>query len=186
MDNDKELYRKKLFHPEPGQLVIGILFIILGAIFLIGQFVGKWVVADLWPFFLIIGGLIFFVAYFLRHDKPSGYEGMLFPGSYLIILGILFLLMNIFGWYAMKYLWPTFILGVAISLAVMNRFSPKRDELQNRDVVSAIRILTVVALVLYFITIGGLKLWPLALIVIGLMIIFRNYGRKKKQPFNEG
>jgi hypothetical protein len=174
------------FRPAPAQLLIGILFVIMGAIFLFGQFLGTWFIAKFWPFFLIAGGLIFFAVFFLRHIRPPGYEGLLFPGTYLTILGLLFFLMNIVGWQAMRYFWPTFVFGVAISLGVMYKYSPREDVSNNKDLIGAIRVLTVISIILYLIAIGGLRLWPLALILIGLIIILKGFGRKRDTTISEG
>jgi uncharacterized membrane protein HdeD (DUF308 family) len=172
--------------PASGQLAIGILFITLGAILLFGHLLGGWFIAKFWPFFLIAGGAVFYIAYFFRHEKPAGYEGMLFPGTYLIILGLLFFINNLVGWQAMRYLWPTFVLGVAISLYAMYRCCPKDEVNQNKDLLSAIRILSIISGALYLLTIGGWRLWPLVLIVIGVLIIYRGIDKKKKHTISEG
>lgn len=182
---DGNIYKKRKSHwPAPGQLVIGILFITLGAIFLVAQFIGRWFITDFWPVFLIAGGLIFYAAYFWREDKPPGYEGLLFPGTYIMALGLLFIFMNLISWHAMRYLWPTFLLAVAISLGAMYRYGPKENRQQRKDIVSAIKIIIVISIVLYLIAAGGLKLWPLILIIIGLVIILREFAKRNRKKIN--
>jgi len=161
--------------PSTGQLITGILLVLLGIILLLAQLLGQWFINGFWPFFLIIGGLIFYAGYFARSDKPSGYEGMLFPGTYLIVLGILFLLMNILGWHYMGYLWPTFVLGVALSLWSMYLFGPSEPEKKRKDLLASVKVLFIISVVLYLITIGGIYLWPLALIIIGLIIVIKGF-----------
>jgi hypothetical protein len=158
-----------------GQMITGILLVLLGIILLLAQLLGRWFISGFWPFFLIVGGLIFYAGYFARSDKPSGYEGMLFPGTYLVVLGVMFLVMNILGWYYMRYLWPTFVLGVALSLWSMYLFGPAEPEKKRSDLLSSIKVLTIISVVLYLIAIGGMYLWPLALIVVGLIIILRGF-----------
>jgi len=157
--------------PATGRIVTGILLVVLGAIWLIAQFMGHWVVGDFWPFFLVLGGLIFYAFFFMRTEKPAGYEGMLFPGTYLIVLGLLFLLMNLIGWHSMRYAWPTFVFGVALSLGAMHLFGRREPERRHADLLPAIKILAVISAMLYLVAIGGFYLWPVALIIIGLAII---------------
>jgi phosphatidylserine synthase len=172
--------------PKPGQLVIGILLIVLGAIWLVAQFFGGDVINNFWPLFLVVGGLIFYAAYYLRREKPPGYEGLLFPGTYLMVLGILFILMNLIGWQAMRFFWPTFLFGIVISLGAMYKFGNVDSPQQKSDLISAIRVLTIISVVLYLIAIGGLKTWPLILIIIGVVILYRAFrSRPKYKPPTE-
>jgi uncharacterized membrane protein HdeD (DUF308 family) len=186
VNNNNRDDHNKLLKPAPGQLAIGILFITLGAILLFGQLLGGWFIAKFWPFFLIAGGVIFYLAYFMRQEKPPGYEGMLFPGTYLITLGLLFFINNLIGWQSMRYLWPTFVLGVPLSLWSMYKCCPKDDEKQNKDLLSAIRVLSIISAALFLLAIGGWRLWPLVLIAIGLLIIYRGIDKRKKHTISEG
>ena len=165
-------------HLSTGSMITGILLVLLGIIFLLAQLFDNWFISDYWPFFLIAGGLIFYGAYFTRTQKPAGYEGMLFPGTYLVLLGLLFLLANIIGWYSMRYLWPTFVLAVALSLGAMYLFGPKEPESKRKDLYSGIKVLFIISVVLYLIAAGGLYLWPLALIIIGLWIIIKGLTKR--------
>ncbi|MCP4582776.1 MAG: hypothetical protein GY839_14295 [candidate division Zixibacteria bacterium] len=175
MNNHDIQIRKKIRWPATGQLITGILLIILGAIFLFSRLLGQWFISDFWPFFLVVGGLIFYAAYYARSEKPIGYEGLLFPGTYLIVLGLLFLSMNLFGWHNMRFMWPTFILGVPISLLAMYKFGPSEPDRARSDLQTAIKIIGTVSIVLFVIAGGGFFLWPLALIIIGLVIILKGY-----------
>jgi hypothetical protein len=186
MNNDNFHDQPRSHWPAPRQLVIGILFITLGAIFLVAQVLGRWFITDFWPVFLIAGGLVFYAAYFLRELKPPGYEGLLFPGTYIMVLGILFLFMNLISWHAMRYLWPTFLFGVAISLGAMYRYGPKDNRQQRKDIISTAKILTIISLVLYLVAAGGLRLWPLILIIVGIVIILKGLTKKgKTRQINE-
>ncbi len=178
MNDKKHQFDGSIRSLSTGQLITGILLIILGAIFLFARILGSWFISDFWPFFLIVGGLIFYVAYFARADKPLGYEGLLFPGTYLIVLGALFLLMNFIGWQNMRYLWPTFILAIPISLGVMYKFASDEPGRRKKNIFSSIKVLTIISIVLYLITAGGVRLWPLILILIGLVIIFKGFVKK--------
>ena len=156
-----------------GPMITGLLLVILGIVLLLAQFFGQRFMSNFWPFLFIAAGLIFYAVYFIRFAKPDGFEGMLFPGTYLIILGILFFLLNLIGWYNMVYLWPTFVLAVAVSLGAIYLFTPKEQDSKRKDLLSSIRVLIIISAVLYVIAAGGLHLWPLALVIIGLIIIFK-------------
>ena len=186
MNNNNRDDHINLLKPAPGQLAIGIFLMTLGAILLFGQFLGGWFIAKFWPFFLIAGGVIFYIAYFMRHDKPAGYEGMLFPGTYLITLGLLFFINNIIGWQAIRYLWPTFLMAVPLSLGAMYIFGVKTTDNQNKDLLSAIKILTIISLALYLLAIGGWRLWPIVLIIVGFIIIYNGLEKKKHHSISEG
>jgi len=178
MNDKSNLADKSIRRLSTGQLISGILLVILGAVFLFAQFLGSWFINAFWPIFLIVGGIIFYAAYFTRAEKPAGYEGLLFPGTYLIVLGALFLLMNLIGWHYMRYLWPTFVLGFPISLGVMYKFASGGLNQRRKNIRSSIKVLTVISLVLYLISVGGMRLWPPALILIGLIIIIKGFTRK--------
>lgn len=180
MDTQTAQPGKRIHWPKTGRLITGILFIILGGILLFGQLIGEAFIRYSWPLFLILGGLAFFAAYYIRSEKPAGYEGLLFPGTYLAVLGLLFLAMNIIGWQVMRYFWPTFILGVPLGLMAMYFLGPRSTDRQNKELLAAIRILLAIAAVLYIFAAGGLHLWPLALIIIGVFIIFKGFTRKNK------
>jgi hypothetical protein len=178
MNEDQSLEPRKTSWLSTGRIVTGILLVLLGGIWLVGQFIGQWAVADFWPFFLILGGLIFYAFFFMRTEQPAGFEGMLFPGTYLTIIGLLFLLMNLIGWHNMRYAWPTFVLGVPLSLGAMYRFGRIGPERKRAELLPAIKILTIIAAVLYLVAIGGIYLWPVALIIIGLAIIISGVLKK--------
>lgn len=118
---------------------------------------------------------MFYGGYFSSKKLQIGNEGLLFPGTYLIILGVLFLLLNFIGWAYMKYLWPTFILGVAAGLGVMYQFTAAENVARKKALRSSIITLTVVSAALYLLAIKAAYIWPLALILIGLLIIFRGF-----------
>ncbi|GEM_PF-1335443 len=160
-------------HRATGPMITGLLLVILGIVLLFAQFFGQRFMSNFWPFLFIAGGLIFYAVYFIRFTKPAGFEGMLFPGTYLVILGVLFFILNLIGWYNMVYLWPTFVLAVAVSLGAIYLFSPKEQTDKRKDLLSSIKVLIIISAVLYVIAAGGLYLWPLALVIIGLIIIFK-------------
>jgi hypothetical protein len=159
-----------------GRLVTGAVFIVLGIFLLLVRFTELPIGHGLWPFFLIVGGLLFYLGYFWSHNRRPGAVGMLFPGTYLLIIGLLFLVLNIIGWRYMQYLWPIFVLGVAISFAVMYFFTPAGDK-DKKDLRSTALIMLVISAGLFVIAAKAGIFWPIALVVIGLFIIFKSFNR---------
>jgi uncharacterized membrane protein HdeD (DUF308 family) len=138
-----------------GRLVTGAVFIVLGIFLLLVRFTELPIGHGLWPFFLIVGGLLFYLGYFWSHNRRPGAVGMLFPGTYLLIIGLLFL---------------------AISFAVMYFFTPAGDK-DKKDLRSTALIMLVISAGLFVIAAKAGIFWPIALVVIGLFIIFKSFNR---------
>jgi uncharacterized membrane protein HdeD (DUF308 family) len=162
-----------------GRIITGIAFILVGAFMLLSRLVGAPMGRLFWPFMLIIGGLLFFISYFFS-QRAKGNEGLLFPATYLTILGLMFTFLNFTDWEYMRYLWPTFVFGVAISLGVIYIFTPSDTGDQRKGSRSAIMVLTVISVMLYLLAAKASILWPLILIVLGLIVIFGGFRRKKE------
>ena len=105
--------------------LFGLLLLFIGVLLILANFGVIEIVWDnLWPLFFLIPGILFELSYFI-YRKDDGNRGGIedFPGSSLLILGgifitygLLFLVNVIYGWHLMEYLWPIFLLGVAIGL----------------------------------------------------------------------
>jgi hypothetical protein len=159
---------------QGGRLLTGIVFIAIGLFLLLVRFTDLPIGRGLWPFFLIVGGLLFYVGYFLGINRTSGGVGLLFPGTYLLIIGLLFLVLNIIGWHYMQFLWPIFVLGVAISLAVMYLFTPA-DGKEKKDLRSSALILFIISLGLFIIAARAGIFWPIALVIMGILVILKSF-----------
>lgn len=92
---------------------VGLLFLFAGAVILLGKlglfaFIGT----NFWPLFVLIPGILLHVLFFGRLLPPL----VLVPGAILTINAFIFFFCIAFGWSNMQYLWPLFILGVALGL----------------------------------------------------------------------
>lgn len=101
-----------------GVLFIGVGLIALGALFLLGQIFHLNVWAVLWPFFIIVPGLLFFVgmAFVGRGGGP-----LAVPGSIVTMVGVLLLYQALTNhWESWAYAWalvaPTSV-GIGIAIA---------------------------------------------------------------------
>lgn len=91
----------------------GIILLLAGIIIVLGKWgVFGFLGSIFWPLLVLIPGILIHVLYFGRIMPAVS----LIPGGILVVYSLLFILCNIFGWDSLKYLWPMFILGIAVGL----------------------------------------------------------------------
>lgn len=148
---------------------IGILFIGLAVLLLLGKLgVFQLLLSFFWPLLLLVPGLLFHFLYFNRR-LPAG---VLVPGGILTTYALMFFFCNLFGWGSMSYIWPGFILGVAIGLYELHLFERGSD----RSIWIAALVLGVISAALFGLTLLfklGIYVIALILVVAGLSMIFR-------------
>ncbi len=110
----------------PATIVVGI-----GALFLLQNmgFLDPYNMGDLWPFFPIIVGVAFIVLYFV--DKKDA--GVLIPASILLIVGAVFLSINISG--MLVYVAPAVIILIG-AIIIFNSFrvpANTHERFKSRD-----------------------------------------------------
>jgi LiaI-LiaF-like transmembrane region len=162
-----------------GTAIGGLLLIGLGVLFLLGQFVRFDIWHYLWPFFVIGFGLMFFVG-MIAGGKEAG--GLAIPGSLFTMLGLLFLYQNAFNhWASWAYAWallaPT---SVGIGLMIFGRWSDKPGLYQPGWLLMIIGLTIFLALGAFFELLAGIAgfaspgrvLWPLVLILVGVLLLF--------------
>jgi len=106
--------------------ILGILLVGIGILFLLSNFGFieiSW--KYLWPLFLLVPGIIFEFGFFIYRKDA----GLLVPGGILTTYGLLFLANVIYGWQLMEFLWPVFLLGVAIGLFQLYLFGEREKAL---------------------------------------------------------
>ncbi len=146
-------------------LIWGIILIGVGLLFLARNL--GWLYVDwetIWPLFLIGGGILFYLRWLTnRKDVP-----ILMPATILVTYGLLFEYCALYGWYYMEELWPVFLLGPGVGFYLMY-FLGERD----RGSFVAGTVLTVLAILFW----AGMPpfrfFWPLALILIGIGLLFK-------------
>lgn len=148
---------------------IGLVIILLGLIILLGKLgVFTFVWSIFWPVFILAPGILFHLFYFTR-ALPAG---VLIPGGILVTYALIFFYCAIFGWDSMTYLWPGFMLGVAIGLYEYFMFS---EDKPRGPLIAAI-ILGVISIVFFGFTLmstNGIYFIAIALILIGVFMIVR-------------
>lgn len=147
---------------------MGWIIVIVGIALLLGKlgffsFLGRL----FWPIFVLAPGLLLHYLFF-RRVLPSG---VLIPAGILTTYSLLFFFCNLFGWAAMSYMWPVFILGPAIGLYECYIF----DRDQPRGVLIASLILGATAFICWSMMLLftiGVYVIALILIAVGLYMIF--------------
>ncbi len=124
----------------------------------------------LWPVFVLVPGLAFEWSYFSTRRAP----GVLVPGGILTTLGLLFLFETNTLWFFSAYTWPVYILAPAIGLFQLYLYGG-----QHKALLIPVSILTIVAAFSFSSTLFGILfftngsiIWPIALVLVGLFILF--------------
>ncbi|MGN7454976.1 hypothetical protein ACTHPH_09195 [Paenibacillus pasadenensis] len=95
------------------QYSAGIVILLAGIAILLGRMgVFSFIGSVFWPLFILVPGILLHVLYFGRLLPAAA----LVPGGILSVYALVFLFCNWFGWGYMNYLWPFFILGLAVGL----------------------------------------------------------------------
>ncbi|GIP39646.1 hypothetical protein J31TS4_29260 [Paenibacillus sp. J31TS4] len=159
---------------QRNQVSIGLILIVVAVILLLGKLgVFSFLAYLLWPALLLIPGLALHYLYFNRR-LPAG---VLVPGGILVTYSLLFFFCNLFGWGAMKVLWPGFLFGAAVGLYELYYF----DRTSPRGVLGASVFLAVLSAVLFgFMVLFTAAIYVLValLLVAGVLLLFRGNGRK--------
>lgn len=153
-------------------LLIGIIFILLGILFL-GPAIGLFSLAKMWPAIILLVGLGLFML-FLLIPKTAG---LLIPVTILVISSILFFYCTFSGnWNKMAVMWPIFPFSVAVGLYLMY-FAEKK----NRGLLLAATILLALSVIAIFV-INYIKLIiPIIFIAAGLYFVFKSLSEKKSE-----
>ena len=156
----------------------GVALIGLGIVFMLGQFLRVDVMQYLWPFFILGVGVAFFIG-MAAGGRSMG--ALAVPGSVLTTLGLILFFQNLFGlWATWSYAWALIICGAGVGLMIFGSTS------EMPDLRRAGRVVIGVGLVFFFVfglffelgaSLLGMRspggvFWPLALILVGLYVIF--------------
>jgi hypothetical protein len=147
--------------------VPGLALVVLGILFLLANLGVFRIRGDLvWTYVLIILGLAFWIGFFFDRSRI----GTLMPGSVLLTIGLLFHYTSTHGWSVLSYLWPFFLLAPAFGFYAMFIFGS-----HEMGLLVPAGILTVLAVFFFLQSSGGsLRLvWPVALIAVGVLLLFR-------------
>jgi hypothetical protein len=160
-----------------GAVMPGVILIIVGLIFLLPQF-GIGSANGLWPAFILAPGLGF-IAMWLTSKNKAKDAGLLIPGTIITLISAFFFYLNWAGWSKMANLWPIFPLIVGIAFYKFFFASGRRD----RGILVPANILLLVGLFFLILQSYTYKLWPIILILLGILMIVA--GKKEKNRDKE-
>ncbi len=157
---------------------LGVALIGLGCIFILGQVLRVDIMHFLWPVFILAFGAAFFIG-MVAGGRSMG--ALAVPGSVITTVGLILFFQNLFGlWATWSYAWALIICGAGIGLMIFGSWS------QQVDLRRAGRAVIMIGLALFFVfglffelgasllgmrSPGGI-FWPLALILVGLYVLF--------------
>ncbi|HEY5584712.1 MAG TPA: DUF5668 domain-containing protein [Ruminiclostridium sp.] len=162
-----------------GTMTIGFVLILIGVVYILKNFgifeiyfdifdVG-FIFSKFWPLFIIIPGLIFHYSFFTGKTSDAG---LLVPGGILLVTGVTCQLSMLFNLW--EFLWPGFILAVAVGLFELYAFGTR-----EKGLLIPVFLLGGLSIIFFTIALGRIEilrlyLIPAILISGGLLIIVRN------------
>lgn len=167
--------------------IAGIALIVVGALFLFGRgFSGIDFGHFLWPFFVLVPGLVLLGSAFLGN---RGTAHLAMPGAIVSTIGIILLVLNVTGyWQAWAYCWAVIIVGVGIGNLLYGSLSNDsvREQDGMRTIYVGLALFAAFGAFFEFLIWGGLGgtlRWVLPLLLIGGGVYLLMRDGKDKKPF---
>jgi hypothetical protein len=163
-------------------IVTGVLLIMLGGAFLALQFFEIKFWSDWWPTAIIGVGLLFFIA-MLVSGKAGGVLAI--PGSVIVMIGLITLFHNTFGfWETWAYAWTLIIFAAGIGISIFGRYTGQENVRRSGGVVARLGLVLFGIFAIFFELFLGLSglfdgssiLWPLLLILLGFYMFLTRAG----------
>lgn len=152
-------------------VVLSLLFIIIGTAIILENYSLITGAIKLWPLLVLTIGAGFVMLFFERKPDPA----LLWIGSFLIFLAILFYCLNCFSWSKLSTLWPIFLGIIGLSFLVTDIF------VKNAIFLYLAFLFIALFLTFYFIFAVSLKMWPISLVVFGISLLFINFNLRRKK-----
>jgi len=173
--------------------VLGVILVGMGVLALFGQFINFDIGHFLWPFLVIAFGGLFFVG-MVAGGRSSG--GLAIPGSIIMMIGLILLFQNTFGyWETWSYAWTLILTAVGIGIVIHGYWSGMEDLKRKGWRLVRLGLLFFLIFGAFFELVLGFArgnlaaqiLWPLALIGVGLYLfvsrlLFGNHSASESLP----
>lgn len=177
---------------EPGatrgnaNVVIGAILVGLGLLFFLEQTLGLYLGRYLWPFFVIVPGLAFFMAMVM-----SGRNGgpLAIPGSIVTTVGLILLYQNSFNrWESWAYAWALIPVAVGVGLMIHGAWSDRPGLREAGRRVAGVGVVLFLVFGAFFelaLNLSGYWdlsrwFWPLLLIALGVYLLLRRGARSSE------
>jgi len=153
-------------------IFLATIFIIVGSLIILENFLVIRGISIHWPVFLLITGGGFVLLFFQRENND---QVLLWLGSFIFILGLFFYYLNFTSWSKLSTLWPFFLGIIGFSFLSVGMFT--------REKIFAYFAISFIALFIIFTLVFSVskKLWPISFIVFGICLIILDYLYKKNK-----
>jgi hypothetical protein len=171
---------------KAGSVVIGGVLVLVGILFLLGQFLDLAFGLDLgrfsWPFFIIIPGIVLYLGAFLLASNSG--RGLAIAGSIVTMTGTILLIQNITGlWASWAYAWALiFPTSIGLGLSIYGLLRGQADTVRSGTNMALIGGGMFLIGAFFFegiIGVSGFGLsnlfLPLLLIGLGVLLLLRNF-----------
>lgn len=158
-------------------LILGILLIVAGVLFLIGELTGLTSFSLLWPLIIVGIGLAFFIGMFIGGPEVGG---LAIPGSIIVMIGLILLAQNALNmWQTWSYSWALIIVAVGIGLWINGAYANRPDlVISGKKTIQVGLVLFVVFGVIFSLIFnltglssGGFGFWGFLLAALGLYLL---------------
>jgi len=164
-----------------GALIGGALLIGFGLLSLMGNIFRGFNWGFFWPFIIIAGGALFFIAMF-----ATGKSGAAFavPGSIIGGIGLVLLFQNLTDhWESMSYFWTVILMFVGLGIYLMGWYGEEESQKQAGARVMKIGFILFIIFGAFFEMIFssfGNMIFPVLLILLGAYLVLTRSGLLKK------
>jgi len=175
-----------------GTLYVGVMLILFGGLFLFTETAGVlfahlglhvgW--GTLWPFIILLAGFAFWLPIIIWWDARDKVAGLVIPGTIIITNGLILLYQNLTGdWDSWSYLWALEPLSVGLGLFLLYLLGNRAHGLLVAS--SIVASIGVFFLLIFGSIFGGLirLLGPVALILVGLLLIANEFKRRNSRQY---
>ncbi len=157
---------------------LGILLLVIGSVMLLNNTnIFTFNMELLWPLFMIVPGVVFHLSYFGGKNRHNA--TVLVPGAILTIYGIYFLFSIMTNWHFSDNLWPIFPLAIGVGFYEMYYFGGKHQRHLTMAVILV--VFSFFALLMEFFHLDFNYLFPVVLIITGLIIVYQSFNRTKER-----
>lgn len=153
-------------------IIFGVSVIISGLIVLSAAVIPTVSMKILWPVFILIPSIMFFIGAFSGGKDSSG---MIMPAGMFLTLFAHFQVNVVLDW-KFGSMWPNYILCIGVGLLLLFFTDGKRD-----TIVSAIMFILIAVLFHVWLILEGVSIWAFIFIALGIMILACSLGTKKKK-----
>ena len=172
---------KNKFQTSDPRLLLGGALIVLGILFLLGQLFDFSLGYYLWPFYIIVPGVLLF-ALALKEQGSASEHPLMVIGSIVTMVGLILFYQNSSGhWESWAYAWalvgPT---SIGLGQMLYGKLKGREELVQSGTHLATVGGVIFLAGLVFFELIIGLGNvggigWPAVLIILGVVLLLRKY-----------